>query len=61
MGEVHGIPIGFSIMGSAGQDAETLSYGYAFEQATKLRVEPKYHKSAEDRVELKKAMTRYRL
>ena len=58
MGEVHGIPIGFSIMGSAGQDAETLSYGYAFEQATKLRVEPKYHKSAEDRVELKKAMTR---
>ena len=58
MGEVHGIPIGFSIMGSAGQDAEILSYGYAFEQATKLRVEPKYHKSAEDRVELKKAMTR---
>ena len=58
MGEVHGIPIGFSIMGSAGQDAEILSYGYAFEQATKLRVEPKYLNSAEDRAEIKKAMTR---
>ena len=58
MGEVHGIPIGFSIMGSAGQDAEILSYGYAFEQATKLRVEPKYLNSAEGRAEIKKAMTR---
>ena len=58
MGEVHGIPIGFSILGSAGQDAEILSYGYAFEQATKLRVEPKYLNSAEDRAEIQKAMTR---
>jgi len=58
MGDVHGIPIGFSIMGSAGQDAEILSYGFAFEQATKLRVEPKYLESAEDRAEIKTAMTK---
>jgi len=57
MGDVHGIPIGLSIMGSAGQDAEVLSYGYAFEQATNLRVDPQYLRSAEDRPELAKALS----
>ena len=56
MGEVHGVPIGFSIMGSAGEDAQILSYAYAFEQATKLRVDPKYYQNAESRPEIKKAM-----
>jgi len=56
MGDVHGVPIGFSIMASKGQDAEVLSYGYAFEQAAGKRVEPKYLRSAEDRPELEKAM-----
>jgi len=56
MGDVHGVPIGFSIMASRGQDAEVLSYGYAFEQAAGKRVEPKYLRSAEDRPELEKAM-----
>lgn len=56
MGEVHGIPVGMSIMAGITQDAEVLSYGYAFEQASQLRVEPKYLRSAEDRLELVKAM-----
>ncbi|WP_427451929.1 amidase [Litorimonas sp. WD9-15] len=57
MGDVHGIPIGLSIMGGAGQDAEILSYGYAFEQATNLRVDPQYLRNAEDRPELAKALS----
>ncbi|MEP3653963.1 MAG: amidase [Litorimonas sp.] len=56
MGDVHGVPVGFSIMASKGQDAEVLSYGYAFEQAGGKRVEPRYLRSAEDRPELEKAM-----
>jgi amidase len=56
MGDVHGVPVGFSIMASKGQDADVLSYGYAFEQAGGKRVEPKYLRSAEDRPELEKAM-----
>ena len=56
MGDVHGVPIGFSIMASKGQDADVLSYGYAFEQAGGKRVDPRYLRSAEDRPELEKAM-----
>ena len=56
MGDVHGVPIGFSIMAGKAQDADVLSYGYAFEQIAGKRVEPKYLRSAEDRPELKKAM-----
>lgn len=56
MGDVHGVPVGFSIMASKGQDADVLSYGYAFEQVGGKRVEPKYLRSAEDRPELEKAM-----
>lgn len=56
MGDVHGVPIGFSIMAGKGQDADVLSYGYAFEQAGGKRVDPKYLRSAEDRKELERAM-----
>ena len=56
MGDVHGVPIGFSIMAGKGRDADVLSYGYAFEQAGGKRVEPKYLRSAEDRQELATAM-----
>ncbi len=56
MGDVHGVPIGFSIMAGKGQDADVLSYGYAFEQAGGTRVDPKYLRSAEDRPELERAM-----
>ena len=56
MGEVHGVPIGFSIMAGAGSDADVLSWGYAFEQSSQLRVEPKFLPSAEARPEIAAAM-----
>jgi len=59
MGTVHGIPIGFSFMGAAGEDAKILSYGYAFEQRSNARVDPQFLKDAEDRPEIAKAMQRY--
>jgi amidase len=56
MGEVHGVPIGFSIMGAKDADADILSWGYAFEQASNLRVEPQYLPNAEARPEIAAAM-----
>ena len=56
MGDVHGVPIGFSIMAGKNHDADVLSYGYAFEQVGGKRVDPKYLRSAEDRPELERAM-----
>ena len=56
VGDVHGVPVGFSIMAGKGQDALVLSYGYAFEQAGGIRPEPKYLRSAEDRIEISSAM-----
>lgn len=56
MGAVHSVPLGFSIMGSAGQDKAILSYGYALEQATQARVEPTYLRDAYDVPELKAAL-----
>ncbi|MEO1324345.1 MAG: amidase, partial [Pseudomonadota bacterium] len=56
MGDVHGVPIGFSIMAGHGSDADVLSWGYAFEQASQLRAEPQYLPSAEARPEIAAAM-----
>lgn len=56
MGSVHGVPIGFSIMGAKDADADVLSWGYAFEQAADLRVEPQYLPNAEARPEIAAAM-----
>lgn len=56
MGDVHGVPIGFSIMAGKGQDSDVLAFGYAFEQVGGKRVDPRYLRSAEDRPELEKAM-----
>ncbi len=56
MGDVHGIPIGLSFMGAKDNDAKLLSYGYDYEQATQMRPTPQYLKSAEDRLELQRAM-----
>lgn len=58
MGDVYGLPIGLSFMGGKNKDAQILSYGYAYEHATRLRVEPKYLRTSEERKELKKAMLR---
>ncbi|MBW4437891.1 MAG: hypothetical protein KME04_12190 [Pleurocapsa minor GSE-CHR-MK-17-07R] len=36
----NGMPVGLTFIGKAGSDAQLLSYAYAFEQATMLRVTP---------------------
>lgn len=56
MGDVHGVPVGFSIMGAKDADAEILSWGYAYEQASQMRVEPQYLANAEARPEIAAAM-----
>lgn len=58
MGDVHGVPIGFSIMGAKDADADILSWGYAYEQASQMRVEPQYLPTAEARPEIGAAMKR---
>ena len=55
-GDVHGVPIGFSIMSGKDADAEVLSWGYAYEQASQMRVEPQYLETAEARPEIAAAM-----
>ena len=45
VGTAEGVPLGFSIMSTAGRDADVLSWGYAFEQASQLRAEPQYLES----------------
>lgn len=42
MGQVDGLPVGLSFIGTAWSDARLLAYGYAFEQATHARHAPQY-------------------
>lgn len=56
MGDVHGVPIGFSIISGKDKDADVLSWGYAYEQASQMRVEPQYLATAEARPEIAAAM-----
>lgn len=58
MGNVHGMPIGLSFIGAAGQDADMLNYGYAYEQRTQHLVTPQYLNSAENRPEIAGPMKR---
>ncbi len=58
MGDVHGVPIGLSILGGKDTDADILSWGYAYEQASQMRVEPQYLPNAEARPEIAAAMQR---
>ena len=56
MGSVHGVPIGLSFMGTSGEDAAILSYGYAYEQTTMMRTDPAFLPSADVRPEIAGAM-----
>ncbi len=47
MGAVNGLPIGISFIGTKWDDARVLAAGYAYEQASKARVTPKYLPSLE--------------
>lgn len=58
MGDVLGVPVGLSFIGSADADADILSYGFAYEQASGLRKEPAYLKMAEEGEKLSKAVKR---
>jgi len=42
MGAVAGLPAGLSFAGLGGQDARVLAYGYAYEQASRRRVTPRF-------------------
>ncbi len=58
MGTVQSVPVGFSFIGAKDEDAKVLSYGYAYEQRTKLRAEPHYLEGAEALEDVAKAMKR---
>lgn len=42
MGQLYGLPLGFSFMGTANQDAAIIQLAYAFEQATRKRKAPAF-------------------
>jgi amidase len=48
MGQVKGLPVGLSFIGAKWDDARILALGYAYEQASHMRVEPTFAESIED-------------
>ncbi len=46
-GYIFGLPVGISFFAKAWQEPSLIKFAYAFEQATKARVEPKFLKTAE--------------
>jgi amidase len=55
MGTVKGLPVGLSFLGPKWGDAAILSLGYAYEQASNKRVEPRFLPSIEDSPEVERA------
>jgi amidase len=47
MGTVMGLPVGLSLIGPAWTEARLLGYGYAFEQAAKVKITPRFLPSIE--------------
>ncbi|TMJ12903.1 MAG: amidase [Alphaproteobacteria bacterium] len=52
MGYVKGLPVGLSFIGPKWSDAAILSLGYAYEQASHMRVEPRFYPSIEESPEV---------
>jgi amidase len=52
MGHVKGMPVGLSFLGAKWSDALILSLGYAYEQATQKRLEPRFVPSIEQTPEV---------
>ncbi|HYE27650.1 MAG TPA: amidase [Allosphingosinicella sp.] len=52
MGQVKGLPVGLSFIGPKWSDQLILSLGYAYEQASRKRVEPRFLKSIEESPEI---------
>jgi amidase len=58
MGEVRALPVGLSFMGLAGDDANILAAGHAYEIRSNLRITPKFLTTAEDDERVFKAFIR---
>jgi amidase len=52
MGEVKGLPVGLSFIGPKWSDQTILSFGYAYELASRKRVEPRFLRSIEESPEI---------
>ena len=48
MGVAMGLPVGLSIIGPAWSEARLLSYGYAYEQASQVKLKPNFLPSVEE-------------
>ncbi len=58
MGTARGLPVGVSFIGGKDEDAQVLSFGYAYEQATMARAAPAYLPNAEAIDAIAEAMKR---
>ncbi|PHR62842.1 MAG: amidase [Robiginitomaculum sp.] len=58
MGSISALPVGISFMGAAGQDAEVLAAGYAYEIRSAKRVIPQFLPSADAVPSVQKAFMR---
>ncbi len=52
MGAVKGLPVGLSFIGTRWDDARILALGYAYEQASRMRVDPAFPDSIEETPEI---------
>jgi len=52
MGHVKGLPVGLSFIGPKWSDGTILSLGYAYEQASRKRIEPRFLRSIEESPEI---------
>ena len=54
MGNLRGLPVGLSFIGPQWSDGLILSIGYAYEQASRRRIEPTFLRAVEDRPEVER-------